>query len=121
MVESGRTTILDDWRIYLSLQGVGVDPGAAAVNLHAGSRLVSWRPEGTLPASTPQEVAMSPVLLIVFIPLFVGGVAFVALLFAAATADSREAFELRPQDGTTAAEEVLSRGTPSEPSSARAA
>ena len=67
--------------------------GAAAVNLHAGSRLVSWGPEGTLPAATPQEVAMSPLLLIVFIPLFVGGVAFVALLFAAATAGSRDAFE----------------------------
>ena len=64
---------------------------------------------------------MSPLLLIVFIPLFVGGVAFVALLFAAATAGSREAFEQRPQEGTTAAEEVLSQGAPSEPSSARAA
>jgi hypothetical protein len=51
---------------------------------------------------------MSPLLLIVFIPLFVGGVAFVALLFAAATAGSREAFEERPQEGTAAAEEVLS-------------
>jgi len=64
---------------------------------------------------------MSPLLLIVFIPLFVGGVAFVALLFAAATAGSRDAFEQRPREGTTAAEEVLSRGAPSEPSSARAA
>ena len=64
---------------------------------------------------------MSPLLLIVFIPLFVGGVAFLALFFAAATAGSREAFEERPQDGTTAAEEVLSRVAPSEPSSARAA
>jgi hypothetical protein len=64
---------------------------------------------------------MSPVLLIVFIPLFVGGVAFVALLFAAATADSREALEERPQEGTTAAEEVLSQGAPSESSSVRAA
>ena len=63
---------------------------------------------------------MSPLLLIVFIPLFVGGVAFVALLFAA-TAGSREAFEERPQDGTTVAEEVLSRVAPSEPSSARMA
>ena len=63
---------------------------------------------------------MSPLLLIVFIPLFVGGVAFVALLFAAATAGSRDAFEERPQEETTAAEEVLSRVTPSEPSSARA-
>ena len=95
--------------------------GLAAVNPHAGSRLVSWRPEGTLPAATPQEVAMSPLLLIIFIPLFVGGVAFVALLFAAATAGSGDAFEQRPQEGTTAAEEVLSRGAPSEPSSARAA
>ena len=42
---------------------------------------------------------MSPLLLIVFIPLFIGGVAFVALLFAAATAGSREAFEERPQEG----------------------
>jgi hypothetical protein len=64
---------------------------------------------------------MSPLVLIVFIPLFVGGVAFLALLFAAATAGSRDAFEQRPQEGTTAAEEVLSRGAPSEPSSARAA
>ena len=62
---------------------------------------------------------MSPLLLIVFIPLFVGGLAFVALLFAAA-AGSRDAFEQRPQEGTTAAEEVLSRGAPSGPSSARA-
>ena len=36
---------------------------------------------------------MSPLLLIIFIPLFVGGVAFVALLFAAATAGSGDAFE----------------------------
>ncbi len=121
MVESGRTTILDDWRIYLSLQGVGVDPGAAAVNLHAGSRLVSWRPEGTLPAATPQEVAMSPLLLIIFIPLFVGGVAFVALLFAAATAGSGDAFEQRPQEETPVAEGVLSLGAPSEYSPVRAA
>ena len=63
---------------------------------------------------------MSPLLLIVFIPLFVGGVAFVALLFAAATAGSREAFEERPQEGTTAAEEGLSQ-VASEPSPARAA
>ena len=95
--------------------------GAAAVNLHAGSRLVSWRPEGTLPTGNPQEIAMSPLLLIVFIPLFVGRVAFVALLFAIATAGSRDAFEQRPQEGTTAAGEVLSQGAPSEPSSARAA
>ena len=64
---------------------------------------------------------MSPLLLIVFIPLFVGGIAFVALLFAATTAGSREAFEQRPQERTTAGEEVLSQGVPSEPSSARAA
>ena len=64
---------------------------------------------------------MSPLLLIVFIPLFVGGVAFVALLFAAATAGSGDAFEERPQEGTTAAEEVLLRVSPSEPSPARAA
>ncbi len=70
--------------------------GAAAVNLHVGSWLISWRPEGTLPAATPLEIAMSPLLLIVFIPLFVGGVAFVALLFAAATAGSGDAFEQRP-------------------------
>ena len=62
---------------------------------------------------------MSPLLLIAFIPLFVGGVAFVALLFAAATAGSEEAFELRPQEATTAAEEGLSRVTPSGHSSAR--
>jgi hypothetical protein len=35
---------------------------------------------------------MSPLLLIVFIPLFVGGVAFVALLFTGAAAGSGEAF-----------------------------
>jgi hypothetical protein len=64
---------------------------------------------------------MSPLLLIVFIPVFVGGVAFLALLFAAATAGSRDAFEERPQEGTTAAEEVLSRVAPSEHSPARAA
>jgi hypothetical protein len=64
---------------------------------------------------------MVPLLLIVFIPLLVGGVAFVALLFAAATAASREAFEERPQEGTTVAEEGLSRGAPSGPSSTRAA
>ena len=73
-----------------------------------------------LPAATPQEVTMSPLLLIVFIPLVVGGVAFLALLFAAATAGSRDAFEQRPQEGTTAAEVVRSRVAPSEPSSARA-
>jgi nucleoid DNA-binding protein len=95
--------------------------GAAAVNLAAGLRLIFWGPGDALPTGNPQEVAMSPLLLIVFIPLFVGGVAFVALLFAAATAGSREAFEERPQEGTTAAEEVLSRVAPSEPSSARAA
>ena len=64
---------------------------------------------------------MSPLLLIIFIPLFVGGVAFVALLFAAATAGSGDAFEERPQEGTTAAEEVLLRVPPSGQSSARAA
>ncbi len=64
---------------------------------------------------------MSPLLLIVLIPLVVGGAAFLALLFAAATAGSRDAFEQRPQEGTTAAEEVRSRVAPSEPSSARAA
>ena len=64
---------------------------------------------------------MSPLLLIVFIPLFVGGVAFVALLFAAATAGSRDAFEQRPQEETPAAEGVLSQVAPSEHSSARAA
>jgi hypothetical protein len=63
---------------------------------------------------------MSPLLLIVFIPLVVGGVAFLALLFAAATAGSRDAFEERPQEGTTVAEAVRSRVAPSEPSSARA-
>ena len=36
---------------------------------------------------------MLPLLLIVFIPLFVGEIAFVALLFAAATAGSGDAFE----------------------------
>jgi hypothetical protein len=64
---------------------------------------------------------MSPLLLIVFIPLFVGGVAFVALLFAAATAGSRDAFEERPQEGMPAAGEVPPRVAPPEPSSARAA
>jgi hypothetical protein len=64
---------------------------------------------------------MSPLLLIVFIPLFVGGVAFVALLFAAAAAGSGDTFEQRPQEETPAAEGVLSRGAPSEPSSTRAA
>ena len=64
---------------------------------------------------------MSPLLLIVFIPLFVGGVAFVALLFAAATAGSGDAFEQRPQEEMPAAEEGLSQGAPSESSSARAA
>ena len=64
---------------------------------------------------------MSPLLLIVFIPVFVGGVAFVALLFAAATAGNWDAFEQRPQDETPAAEEVLSRVAPSEHSPARAA
>ena len=63
----------------------------------------------------------SLIVVIVFVPLFVGGVAFLALLFAATTAGSREAFEQRPQEGTTAAEEVLSRGAPSGASSARAA
>ena len=46
---------------------------------------------------------MSPLLLIVFTPVFVGGVAFVALLFAAATAGSWDAFEQRPQEETPAA------------------
>ena len=64
---------------------------------------------------------MSLPLLIVFIPLVVGGIAFVALLFAAATAGSRDAFEQRPQEETTAAEGVLSQVAPSEPSPARAA
>ena len=64
---------------------------------------------------------MSPLLLIVFIPLFVGGVAFVALLFAAATAGSRDAFEQRPQEETPAAGEVLSQVAPSEHSPVRAA
>ncbi|MBV8606272.1 MAG: hypothetical protein JO034_02275 [Singulisphaera sp.] len=94
--------------------------GLAAVTLAAGLRLISWGPGDALPTGNPQEVALSPLLLIVFIPLLVGGVAFVALLFAAATAGSREAFELRPQEGTTAAEEGLSQ-VASEPSPARAA
>jgi hypothetical protein len=64
---------------------------------------------------------MSPLLLIAFIPLFVGGAAFLALLFAAAIAGSRGAREQRPQEGTTAAEEGLSPVAPSVPSSARAA
>jgi len=73
------------------------DPGdhlleAAAVTLAAGLRLISWGPGDALPTGNPKEVAMSPLLLIVFIPVFVGGVAFAALLFAAATAGSGEAF-----------------------------
>ena len=64
---------------------------------------------------------MSPLLLIVLIPLLVGGAAFLALLFAAAIAGSRDACEQRPQEGTTAAEEGLSPVAPSEPSPARAA
>ena len=64
---------------------------------------------------------MSPLLLIVFIPLFIGGVAFLALLFAAATTGPGDACEQRPQEGTTAAEEALPRVAPSQPSSARAA
>jgi hypothetical protein len=63
---------------------------------------------------------MSPLLLIVFIPVFVGGVVFVALLFAA-TAGPWDAFEQRPQEETTAAEGVLSQVAPSEHSPARAA
>ena len=66
------------------------------LNLDAGSRLISCGPGDALPTGTPQEVAMSPLLLIVFIPVFVGGVAFMALLFAAATAGSGDAFEQRP-------------------------
>jgi hypothetical protein len=70
------------------------DPGdrffrLAAVNLHAGSRLVSWRPGGTRPAATPLEVAMSPLLLIVFIPLFVGGVAQSRVIHARTSALAR--------------------------------
>jgi hypothetical protein len=64
---------------------------------------------------------MLPLLLIVFIPVFIGGVAFVALLFAAATAGSWDAFEQRSQEETPAAEGMLSRVAPSEPSPARAA
>ena len=59
--------------------------------------------------------------LIIFIPLFVGGVAFVALLFAAATAGSGDAFEQRPQEETPVAEGVLSQVAPSKHSSVRAA
>lgn len=55
---------------------------------------------------------MSPLLLLVSIPVFVGGVAFVALLFAAAVGP-RGAFEERPQEGTPADEGVLSRVAPS--------
>jgi hypothetical protein len=71
------------------------------------------------PGSTPRR-GRSPLLVIVFIPPFVGGIAFLALLFAA-TAGSRDACEQCPQEGTTAAEEGLSRVAPSGPSSARAA
>jgi len=49
--------------------------GLAAATLTAGLRLISWGPEDALPTGNPQEVAMSPLLLIVFTPLFIGGVA----------------------------------------------
>ncbi len=63
---------------------------------------------------------MSPLLLIVLIPLVVGGSAFLALLFAAATTGSRDVCEEHPHEGTTVAEAVRSPVAPLEPSSARA-
>ena len=64
---------------------------------------------------------MSALLLIAFVPVFFGGVTFVALLFAAATAGPRDAPERHPLEGTTAVEEGPSGVAPPDRSPARAA
>jgi hypothetical protein len=70
--------------------------GSFLVNRGAGIRLIFHGPGDFLLArGNPWEAAMAPLLLLALIPVFFGGVAFVALLVSATTAGTLGAPEQR--------------------------
>src|SRR4051794_41586844 len=85
--------------------GRGPCPGRRRlVNSTAGVRLISYGPGGLLPTERPRRSAMSPLVIIVFAPVVVGGLVLAALFLGAATAGVWEAVEERSQGRPTASE-----------------